>query len=248
MHRTELENYLNQLLESTKFKDYCPNGLQVEGKPELRRIVCGVTACQALLDEAVACGADALLVHHGYFWRGEAGTLTGFRRKRIATLLGHDINLFAYHLPLDAHPELGNNAQLGKLMAWQRDGNCGEQDLVWLGRPSQIETAWQMARLLAARLGREPILVGDENRKIERVAWCTGAAQGFFEAALAGGADAFVSGEISEQTVHLAHESGMPYLAVGHHASERYGVQALGAHLAERFGLDVSFVDVPNPA
>ena len=247
MERAELQRYLDNLLEVGRFRDYSPNGLQVEGRAEIRRIVCGVTASQALLDAALARDADAVLVHHGYFWRGEDACVTGLRRKRLGTLLGSDINLFAYHLPLDAHPELGNNAQLGRLMGWTPEGRFGEQDIGWIGQLAQPTRAELLVRQLAARLGREPLLLGEPARVVKRIAWCTGGAQGYFEQAIACGVECFVSGEASEQTTHLARESGVVYLAVGHHASERYGVQALGAHLAERWGLEVDFVDVDNP-
>lgn len=247
MERAELQRYLDNLLEVGRFRDYSPNGLQVEGRAEIRRIVCGVTASQALLDAALARDADAVLVHHGYFWRGEDACITGLRRKRLGTLLGSDINLFAYHLPLDAHPELGNNAQLGRLMGWTPEGRFGEQDIGWIGQLAQPTRAELLVRQLAARLGREPLLLGEPARAVKRIAWCTGGAQGYFERAIACGVECFVSGEASEQTTHLARESGVVYLAVGHHASERYGVQALGAHLAERWGLEVDFVDVDNP-
>lgn len=247
MQLSELRTHLDELLEVARFRDYSPNGLQVEGRPEVRKLVCGVTASQALLDVAVTEGADAVIVHHGYFWRGEDGCITGIRKRRLASLLGHDISLLAYHLPLDAHPELGNNAQLARLLGWHAEGRFGEQDLAWIGRPAHPVAADDVARALAARLGREPMLVGDAQREVRRVAWCTGAAQGYFEQAIAAGADLYVSGEISEQTVHLARESGIPYLAAGHHATERYGIQALARHLAEQFGLDARFVDVDNP-
>ncbi len=247
MQLIELQTHLDELLEVSRFKDYCPNGLQVEGRPEVGRVLCGVTACQALLDQAVAGGFDAVLVHHGYFWRGEDGRVTGIRRRRLATLLKHDISLLAYHLPLDAHPELGNNAQLGRLVGWVPEGRLGEQDLVWIGRPVHPETAGQIARSLAARLGREPLLAGDPARPVKRIAWCTGGAQGYFEQAILGGADLYVSGEISEQTVHLARESGVAYIAAGHHATERYGAHALARHLAERFGIETRFADIDNP-
>ncbi|KAB2966909.1 Nif3-like dinuclear metal center hexameric protein [Zoogloea sp.] len=247
MQRAELQQYLDNLLEVGRFRDYCPNGLQVEGREAIRRVICGVTASQALLDEAVARQADAVLVHHGYFWRGEDGRVTGMRRKRLATLLQHDINLLAYHLPLDAHPELGNNAQLARLMGWLPEGRFGEQDIGWTGRLGQSQSLELLARHAAARLGREPLVLGDPARTVSRIAWCTGGAQGYFEQAIACGVDCFVSGEASEPTTHLARESGVAYLGIGHHASERYGVHALGAHLAERFGIEAVFVDVDNP-
>lgn len=247
MKREELVEYLEGLLQPAKFRDYCPNGLQVEGRTEIVRVVAGVTASQALLDAAVARGADAVLVHHGYFWKGEDGRVTGIRRQRLKTLLGHDINLLAYHLPLDAHPELGNNAQLASRLDWQPDGRFGEQDIGWLGQAAAPTTAGRLAERIAIELGRQPLLIGDPQRPVRRLGWCTGGAQGYFEQAIALGVDAFISGEISEQTVHLARESGVAYLACGHHATERYGVAALAAHLAAQCGLQCEFVDVDNP-
>lgn len=248
MQRTELETYLAQLLDVTSFRDYSPNGLQVEGRPEVRRVLAGVSASQALLDAAVEWGADAVLVHHGYFWKGEDGRITGLKKKRLGTLLRQDISLFAYHLPLDAHPELGNNAQLARELGWTVDGRFAEQDIGFLGRCGEALPAGELARRVALALGREPLLVGDAARKVARVAWCSGGAQGYFEQAIAAGAELFLSGEISEQTTHLARESGVPFLAAGHHATERYGVRALAAHLKERFGLECRFLDIDNPA
>lgn len=247
MKRDELAAYLDQLLETPRFRDYSPNGLQVEGRGEVARVVAGVTASQDLLDEAVRRKADAVLVHHGYFWRGEDGRVTGIRRKRLGTLLAHDINLLAYHLPLDAHPELGNNAQLAARLGWQPEGRFGEQDIAWHGLNPGAETAGELAARLGAVLGREALLVGPADRVVRRIGWCSGGAQGYLEQAIALGLDAYVSGEISEQTVHLARESGVAYLACGHHATERYGVAALAAHLAVRFGLECEFVDIDNP-
>ncbi len=247
MQRDELRAYLDVFLEVERFRDYCPNGLQVEGRGEIGRIVCGVTASQALLDEAVRRGADAILVHHGWFWRSDDVRITGIRKRRLATLLREDISLFAYHLPLDAHPEVGNNAQLAARMGWRTEGRFGEQDLGCIGRPATIAPAGGIAAALERTLGRPPLLVGNAERPVTRIAWCTGAAQGSFEAAIAAGADCYVSGEISEQTVHLARESGVAYIAAGHHATERYGVIALGQHLRARFGVEVDFVEVDNP-
>lgn len=251
MQLSELQTYLDQLLEAPRLRDYCPNGLQVEGRGEVGRVLCGVTASLALLEHAVAGAYDAVLVHHGYFWRGEDGRITGFRKQRLATLLRHDISLLAYHLPLDVHPELGNNAQLGRLMGWVADGRFADQELGWIGQVSSSgasEPAGQVARSVAARLGRDPLLVGDAERPVRRIAWCTGGAQGYFEQAILAGADLYVSGEISEQTVHLARESGVPYIAAGHHATERYGARALAHHLRESCGLVADFVDIDNPA
>ena len=247
MKREELVSYLDGLMMPGKYRDYCPNGLQVEGCAEISRVVAGVTASQALLDAAVDRHADAILVHHGFFWKGEDGRVTGIRRKRLATLLAHDINLLAYHLPLDAHPELGNNAQLARRLGWVPEGRFGEQDIGWLGSvavPSDLAT---LVATVTGVLGRVPLVIGDETRPIRRIAWCSGGAQGYFEQAIALGVDAYLSGEISEQTVHLARESGVAYLAAGHHATERYGVQALAGHLAQQFGIVCDFVDLDNP-
>jgi dinuclear metal center YbgI/SA1388 family protein len=247
LKREELTRYLDELLEPARFRDYCPNGLQVEGRAEVRRIVAGVTASQALVDAAIARTADALLVHHGWFWRGEDGRVTGFRKARLQALLTHDINLIGYHLPLDAHGEFGNNAQLARRFGWTVDGRFGEDDGGWHGRPAAPTTLADLARRIAAELRREPLLIGDAARTVSRVAWCSGGAQSLFEAAIAQGVDAYLSGEISEPTVHLARESGVAYIAAGHHATERYGVQALAAHLAAKFGLACEFVDIDNP-
>ena len=247
MQRDDLRHYLDELLEVARTRDYCPNGLQVEGRAEIRRLVCGVSASQSLIEQAVAREADAVIVHHGYFWKGEDPRVTGIRRRRLAALLAADINLFAFHLPLDLHPEFGNNAQLAKVMGWTAQGRFGEQDLGFIGCTAEPSSAARVARSVAAKLGRDPLLIGDPERNVRKIAWCTGAAQSFFESAIAAGADLYVSGEISEQTVHLARESGVPYLAAGHHATERYGVHALGEHLRARFGLECEFVDLDNP-
>jgi len=247
MKREELVSYLDGLLEPANFKDYCPNGLQVEGRSEIRRVIAGVTASQALLDAAVAAGADAVLVHHGFFWKGEDGRITGIRRQRLGALIENNINLLAYHLPLDAHPELGNNAQLASRMGWQASGRFGEQAIGWLGELIEPAKLGQLAADVANGLGRTPLVIGDMARSIRRIAWCSGGAQGYFEQAIALGVDAYLSGEISEQTVHLARESGVAYIAAGHHATERGGVQALAGHLASHFDLDCSFIDIDNP-
>ncbi|MFM7658029.1 MAG: Nif3-like dinuclear metal center hexameric protein [Burkholderiaceae bacterium] len=246
MARDTLTKHLAETLDINRFRDYCPNGLQVEGKPQISRLITGVTASLALLEAAVAVHADALLVHHGYFWRGEDPRVVGSRRARLKLLLDHDINLFAYHLPLDAHPELGNNAQLAKLLGFETTGRFGEQDLGWLGRVN-VSTVADLVQVVHIALGRTPQLIGDPSQRVERVAWCTGAAQNAFEHAIDAGASVYLSGEISEQTVHLARETGVAYLACGHHATERYGVQALGNHVAQQFGIQHQFIDIPNP-
>jgi dinuclear metal center YbgI/SA1388 family protein len=249
MRLAALCHHLDELLEAARLRDYCPNGLQVEGRPEVRRVLCGVTASQALIDAAVAGGHDALLVHHGYFWKGEDGRITGIRRRRLGTLLANDISLLAYHLPLDAHPRLGNNAQLARIMAWRGEARFGDQDIGWIGRPEESGlSARDIAARIAARLGREPLLVGDGERAAARIAWCTGGGQGWFEQAIAAGCDLYVSGEISEPTTHLARESGVPYIAAGHHATERYGPWALARYLSDELKLEADFLDLPNPA
>jgi dinuclear metal center YbgI/SA1388 family protein len=247
LKREELTRYLDELLETARFRDYCPNGLQVEGCREVRRIVAGVTASQSLVDAAIARGADALLVHHGWFWRGEDGRVTGFRKARMQALLKHDINLFGYHLPLDGHSEFGNNAQLARRLGWVVEGRFGEQDIGWHGHTSEPTTLLKLTQEMTAGLQRPPQVIGDETRAVNRIAWCSGGAQSLFEEAIAQGVDAYVSGEISEQSVHLARESGVAYIAAGHHATERFGVQALAAHLVERFDLECEFVDIDNP-
>ncbi len=247
MNIKELIDYTGQILEVERFRDYCPNGLQVEGRQEVRSIVTGVTASMALLESAREAGADMVLVHHGYFWRNEDPRVVGIKHKRLRFLLTHEINLAAYHLPLDAHPELGNNAQLARLLGLNVEGVAGEQSLVWHGSLPVAESLWDFQQRLGGELQRQPQVVGDLKRQVRRVAWCTGAAQQYLETAIALGVDVFVSGEISEQTVHLARESGVSYIAAGHHATERYGVRALGQHLAQHFGLTHQFVDIENP-
>jgi dinuclear metal center YbgI/SA1388 family protein len=251
-NRNELTTYLEQLLEVPRFNDYGPNGLQVEGRAEVRRLVSGVTASLALIEAAVAAQADAIVVHHGLFWRGQDGRVTGWMRQRLAALLRHDINLYAYHLPLDAHSTLGNNAQLARVLGWTVEGSFGDKALGCWGRPGpEADAAVSLDALstrIATALARPPVVVPGDGRPVRRVAWCTGGAQGYFEAAIAAGADVYVSGEISEPQAHYARETGVAYIACGHHASERYGAQALGAHLAERFGLVHQFIDIDNPA
>jgi dinuclear metal center YbgI/SA1388 family protein len=246
----ELMAALTRELKPEQFKDYCPNGLQVQGRPEVDRLVTGVTACQALIDAAIEQQADAILVHHGYFWRGEDAALTGIKRKRIKTLMEHDISLIAYHLPLDAHPELGNNVQLAKVLGLSPDAALTRQNNHDMGLLAQLPvpvSGADFAALLTARLQREPLHIAGSDAPITRVAWCTGAAQGYIEQAVTAGADAYISGEISEPTVHSAREHGIHYFAAGHHATERYGVQALGELLAQRFGLQHQFIDIDNP-
>lgn len=238
-------------LQPERFKDYGPNGLQVEGAERIRKIVSGVTASRALIDAAIEAGADALFVHHGLFWRGQDGTVTGWMKQRLTRLLAHDINLLAYHLPLDAHPTLGNNAELGRVLGLQASARFGEQELGFIGSRVDGEAfadadvlAWQIEHAL-----QRPVLqVGPSGTPIERVAWCSGGAQGYFEAAIAAGAQAFITGEISEPQAHLAHECGVSFFACGHHATERYGAPALAAYVAAQLGIEHQFIDIDNPA
>lgn len=239
------------LLQPERFKDYGPNGLQVEGRPEVRRIISGVTASRALIEAAVAARADAIFVHHGLFWRGQDGRVTGWMKQRLALLLAHDVNLFAYHLPLDAHPELGNNAQLGERLQLQPSGRFGDQDLGFIGsRPggAMFDGAEELAAFVDARLGVVSRWISGGRAPLKRIAWCTGGAQGFFEAAIAAGADAFITGELSEPQAHYARECGVAYIACGHHASERYGAPAVAAHVAHQLGIEHEFIEIDNPA
>lgn len=253
-----LEKFLNELLQPQRFKDYCPNGLQVEGRREIKKIISGVTACQALINAAIESNADAILVHHGLFWRGEV-RITGWMRCRLAQLLEHGIHLLAYHLPLDAHPQLGNNAQLARILelepqldALQQPVCFGEQNLAWLGTTKAgtlgglIEHIEQ--HLALKQLGRSIISIGASHQPIHRVAWCTGGAQSYFEAAIAQGVDAFITGEISEPQAHYSRETGVAYIACGHHATERYGAAAVAQAVANHFGLAHEFIDIDNPA
>lgn len=247
----QLVTYSDDLLQAGRFSDYCPNGLQVQGCTQVQRIVSGVTASQLLLDAAAELGADLVLVHHGFFWRGEAQPVVGMKRRRLGTLLRHDISLLAYHLPLDAHPELGNNAQLGQLLGIIEQQPLDPGNPADVGSIGKLPAPLQSAALVAqleTLTGRAPLHVGDPTQAVQRIAWCTGAAQSYIGAAVAAGADLFLTGEVSEQTVHVAREEGLQFIAAGHHATERYGVQALGEHLAARFGLEHRFVDIDNPA
>lgn len=248
--RTALLALCDGLLQPERFKDYCPNGLQVEGRPQVQSIASGVTASLALIQAAIEAGADTLLVHHGLFWRNQTGTVTGWLKSRLALLLQHDINLLAYHLPLDAHPALGNNAQLATHLGFRVDGRFGEQGLGFVGQPQvSCESGQALAQLLQSRLGKLPVsVVPDAKRPVRRIAWCTGGAQNLFEEAIAQGVDAFITGEISEPQAHLAHETGVSFFACGHHATERYGAPALGAHLGEQLGVKHVFIDIDNPA
>lgn len=240
----DIVRYCDETLRPTDFSDYCPNGLQVEGRARVHRIVSGVTACQDLIDAAIAAGADLVLVHHGFFWRNEPAPLVGMKGRRIRALMQADVGLLAYHLPLDAHPELGNNRQLGERLGLA--GGAPVDGLVWGAAPTRPLSVSDLVERVASALGRQPLVLGERD-ELERVAWCTGAAQGYLGVAAAAGYDAYISGEVSEQTRHEALELGMLYVAAGHHATERYGVQALGDAIAATFAIEHVFIDIDNP-
>lgn len=245
MKTEALVRYLDDLLQAGSVKDYCPNGLQVEGRPSVARVAVAVTASLAAVEAAAAFDADVLLVHHGYFWRGEDPRVVGPQQRRLKVLLGAGINLVAYHLPLDLHPEVGNNVQFGLRMGWPSSVAGGREGLI---AQADVDTdARKLAAALERVLGRAPLLVGDLDRPVRRLAWCTGAAQDMLAEAAALGADAFVSGEISERTTHVARELGVIYASAGHHATERFGVQALALRLEREFGLQTRFFDDANP-
>jgi dinuclear metal center YbgI/SA1388 family protein len=241
----------DQLLQPARFKDYGPNGLQVEGRADISKIVSGVTASRALIEAAIAAEADAIFVHHGLFWRGQSGCVTGWMKQRLALLLAHDINLYAYHLPLDAHAALGNNAQLGLQLGFNATGRFGEQELGFLGARADggsFRHALELSKHLEKVLNRPVAHIEHAETAIKTIAWCTGGAQSYFEAAIAAGADAFITGEISEPQAHYAREMGVAYFACGHHASERYGAPAVAGHVAAQLGLAHEFIDIDNPA
>ena len=243
----ELTHYTQQLLQVERFKDYCPNGLQVAGKTEINKIVTGVTASMALLEAAHQENADLILVHHGYFWRNEDPRIIGIKRNRIAFLLKNDLNLLAYHLPLDAHPTLGNNVQLGKVLGIALAGYAGDSNMIAYGNLDKPITLYEFVRYMEAKLQRTPLVIGDLQKVVQEIAWCTGAAQGYIDAAIELDVDVYISGEISEQTTHQSVESGVSYIAAGHHVTERYGIEALGEHLAEKFNIRHEFIDINNP-
>jgi dinuclear metal center YbgI/SA1388 family protein len=246
---TELLEYTDNLLEVDRFRDYCPNGLQVEGRDQIKKIVTGVTASQALLERAVEAQADAILVHHGYFWKGEDPRVIGMKYRRLSCLLENQMNLIAYHLPLDAHPVYGNNAQLATKLGLSVEGRFGRDEPA-IGMYGHLGQAMPVSDFLArieSALGQTPLHIAGELETIQSVAWCTGAAQSYIEQAVELGVDAYITGEVSEQTVHIARECGLHFISAGHHATERYGIQALGEHLSQHFGLRQQFIDVPNP-
>lgn len=250
MQLKQLCDFCDDFLRVHEFDDYCPNGLQVEASTEVNHIVCGVTASLDLIDAAIAQKADTLLVHHGYFWKGESQPIAGFKGRRIRRLIRNNINLIAFHLPLDAHPQVGNNVQLGKLMGWEVQGSfgsVGKHDIVLSGNLPTVMTLDELSKSIESRLATNVLSIASGDRPIQTIAWCSGAAQEYIELASARGIDVFVSGEISEHTFHFAKEAGIHYIAAGHHATERYGVQALAAVIEKQFGVRQQFIDIPNP-
>lgn len=246
--RNELVAYLAELLNIDRFDDYAPNGLQVEGRHTINKIVGGVTASQALIDAARQCEADAVLVHHGFFWKGEDPCVVGIKRRRISTLLQAGINLLAYHLPLDAHEQFGNNIQLGRRLDISVQGHFGGASALGLyGELKNALTATELSQKINTVLHRPPLHIAANDQPLRSIAWCTGAAQSYFESAVALGVDAFITGEASEQCAHIARETGVDFFAAGHHATERFGVQALGEHLAGQFGVAFEYIDIDNP-
>lgn len=251
LSRDQLVQMLNQKLEITRVRDYCPNGLQVEGRQQIRKVLTGVTASQALLERAVAEQVDAVLVHHGYFWKGESSEITGMKKRRLQTLLQHDINLLAYHLPLDIHPELGNNARLGALLGLTEISALASVEPVGVVRQASLaepQALTEIVALLQQLLGRQVFVHDAGIGAVTQIAWCTGGGQGYIEQAATAGAQLFISGEVSEQTIHIANELGIHFIAAGHHATERYGIKALGEWLAAETGVEVIFADIYNPA
>ena len=249
--RQSIDVYLREALAVDRFKDYGPNGLQVEGRESVRKLVCGVTASLALIEAAADLGADAVLVHHGLFWRGQDGRLTGWLRQRVARLMQAEINLWAFHLPLDAHAQWGNNAQFGLRLGLQANARFGDQELGFIAAVEPgagLDSEEQLRAQVASVTQRVPVVAPGDGRPLRHIAWCTGGAQGYFEAAIQAGCDAFITGEISEPQAHLARETGVAFLACGHHASERYGVQALAQQLERQFGIEQQYVEIDNPA
>jgi dinuclear metal center YbgI/SA1388 family protein len=246
----EMQSALNELLRPNEFRDYCPNGLQVEGREQIANLVTGVTASLALIEAAIEKGADAILVHHGFFWKGEDPTITGIRKNRLRLLLDNDINLFAFHLPLDAHAKLGNNAQLGLKLGFSTEADLDPQHKSRVGVWGNLEepcSGSELVERITNQLSRAPFHIQGEKETIEKIGWCTGSAQSYIELAYEAGVDAYLTGEVSEQTVHFARETGMHFFAAGHHATERYGVQAVGQYLAGEFGINHEFIDIDNP-
>ena len=247
---SELINHLDELLDVKNINDYCPNGLQVEGRDQVTKLITGVTASEALIDAAIEHKADAILVHHGYFWKGESQVIKGMKKNRIAKLLKHDISLIAYHLPIDIHPTLGNNAQLANkldIIDISPVAGVKPNGILMQGKLANPMAADKFAKLIKLSLLREPLVNTARNTDISTIAWCTGGGQNYIDIAAEHGFDAFLTGEASEQTIHSSREQGIDFFAAGHHATERYGVANVGEYLSEKFSLEVQFIDIHNP-
>ncbi|MGY0399173.1 MAG: Nif3-like dinuclear metal center hexameric protein [Ostreibacterium sp.] len=246
MNNWKLEEYINELLLTDQYSDYAPNGLQVEGRTEVAKVVCGVTASMALIEAAIEHKADTIFVHHGYFWKGENQTITGMKQRRIKALLENDINLYSYHLPLDGHPVLGNNAQLGQYWGVQNASSIAPLDLLWKGELPNV-TLEDFTQTLSTTLVREPLVISGGHHTIKKLMWCSGGAQGYLAKAAELGADAYVSGEVSEKNYHEAKEYGIHYFVAGHHATERGGAKAIANYLNRHTDLSCEFIDCANP-
>ncbi len=246
---SSLTEYLNQYLEIQAYKDWSPNGLQVEGKPDVFRVMTGVTASQRFIDTAIERGADAVLVHHGWFWKGEPSTIVGIKKRRIQALLTHDVSLLAYHLPLDANTEVGNNVMLAKALGLKVVERQGDMGLLNICEPNNGEIQTDVFLLqLEQTLARKPLTVGEKPSVLRRIGLCSGAAQDLITQAAQAQCDAYISGEISERTTHEARELGIFYISAGHHATERYGIQALGELLKKQFPeIEVEYIEDENP-
>lgn len=247
MQIQELLKWCNETLQPEKFQDYTPNGLQIEGKEQIQKIMCAVTASEAAIDAAIQEKADVLLVHHGMFWKNEPIALIGWKKRRIKKLLQHDINLVAYHLPLDVHPILGNNVQLAKQFGWQMNVQVDEQNLLALGTLPVASSLEELVKNIAAKLGRTPLVLGDNRKIIQNIAWCTGGAQGFFQAAIDYGVDVFITGEASEAQYHLSQEADVAFVSAGHYATEKFGISALTQALSENLGIPYTVFYESNP-
>lgn len=247
VQRDELTQYMNEFLNTNLFKDYGPNGLQVEGKAQINKVVYGVTASLKLIEAAIEQQADAIVVHHGLFWRGQDGRVVSWMKQRLQKLLMHDINLYAHHLPLDGHPTVGNNAMLARGLGVDALEYMGEQNILAAGYFPVAMSLNELGQKVNRLLNREPLIIPGDGRMIHKIGICSGGAQSYFEEAIAAGVDAFITGEISEPQTHLARETGVAYIAGGHHATERLGIQALADHINEKFKLDGFYIEIANP-
>ena len=246
----EIIQWCDQTLKSHEFKDYAPNGLQIEGTSEVKKILCAVTASQTAIDAAVAYGADLLLVHHGYFWKGEPYPITGMRGKRIKSLIQHDISLVGYHLPLDSHPTIGNNAAIADLLELEHIQALDPNERNPIGNIGYLKSAMSpevFKQFASEKLGFDAIHLPADKTSIQKVGFCTGGAQDYIKKAADQDCDAYISGEVSERTFYEAQELNVHYYACGHHATEKYGVQRLAKAISEQFNIEYSYFELNNP-